>query len=549
MYYTVPIRTPAEYPIRLHEVTIRFCNVGAEFLVLSNASDIMTAENRLVDVLHQHIPEAECLDDTAEDLPEYFERYGEAFFDALRFQVHETQDDPLICTFIVDLFLVVLAYNICVLVFAGLFVMHVSSIGSWKQQLERLEQNLSPKLLALLSDGMAQRHVIFVGEYDETIDTALSQYEEGKGKKRYSLPGYVDLSTEGEKAAKSRPGVHLVTFVEALASTCLVPFVEERIRELEVVIGSSRRGLKNQLRTFLFRKAPSSQSSMSAFDGSQESEHAIYSQSSPQFQELDKTSVEAAMRRQSDLLMMVGDYNTALSTLKLLSTDLKSDKLYFHYASAQECLGVANIVGGISLASCIAHFKESFIRYAGLIATEKGFGKSLAILYSTRLSLMWARLLSSIGRYSDASWIIMRSHFNEGSLRAGLLLEYSSYLQAQQMPPKNRRRGFHLVLAGLRYGQSNEMSLASLMHRKAIKILDGRGWDIMEEHLHEALGQEYRDAGENAKALHHTASTLACFNIPVHLQSLHMSHFIELYAKVAKEMVRILWLQSNFNKI
>ena len=71
----------------------------------------------------------------------------------------------------------------------------------------------------------------------------------------------------------------------------------------------------------------------------------------------------------------------------------------------------------------------------------------------------------------------------------------------------------------------------------------------MEEHLHEALGQEYRDAGENAKALHHTASTLACFNIPVHLQSLHMSHFIELYAKVAKEMVRILWLQSNFNKI
>lgn len=541
IYYAVPIRTPAEYPIRLHEVTIRFCSAGSEFSVLSDASDIMAAENQLVDVLHQHMPEEERSDDTSEDLPEYFERYCEALFDALRFQVHETQDDPLICTFPVDFFSM-LSSDVYLLPCIGLFVMHVSSIESWRQKLEILEQNLSPKLLTLLSGGMAQRHVIFVGEYDEKVDTALKLYEEEKGKKRYSLPSYVDLSQERENTIKSSPGMQLVTFVEALSSTCLIPFIEERIRELEVVIGSSRRGLKNQLKTFLFRKTTSSQSSMSAFDGSEESEHSIYSQSSPQFQELNKASVEAAMRRQSDLLMMVGDYNTAISTLKLLSADLKSDKLYFHYASAQECLGVANIVGGISLATCIGHFKESFIRYAGLIEAEKGFGKSLATLYSTRLSLTWARLLSSIGRYSDASWIIMRAHFNEGSLRAGLLLEYSSYLQAQQVPPKNRRRGFHLVLAGLRYGQSNEMKLASLMHRKAIKVLDGRGWDIMEEHLHEALGQEYRDAGENAKALQHIASTVTCMNIPGHLQSHHMSHFIDLYAKVAEEMVRIQWL-------
>lgn len=527
-------------------MTIRFCNAGSEFLVLNDASDIIAAEKQLVNVLHQYIPEGERSDDMSEDLPEYFEQYCEALFHALRFQVHETQDDPLICTFPVDSFLV-LKSNVYLLPFTGLFVMHVSSIESWRQKLEILEQNLSPKLLNLLSDGRAQRHIIFVGEYDEKVDTALRWYEEEKGKKRYSLPGYVDLSQERENTIKSSPGMQLATFVEALSSTCLIPFIEERIRELEVVIGSSRRGLKNQLKTFLFRKTTSSQSSMSAFDGSEESEHAIDSQSSPQFQELNKASVEAAMRRQSDLLIMVGDYNTAISTLKLLSADLKSDKLYFHYASAQECLGVANIVGGISLATCIGHFKDSFIRYAGLIEKEKGFGKSLAILYSTRLSLTWARLLSSIGRYSDASWIIMRAHFNEGSLRAGLLLEYSSYFQAQQVPPKNRRRGFHLVLAGLRYGQSNEMKLASFMHRKAIKVLDGRGWDIMEEHLHEALGQEYRDAGANAKALHHIASTVTCTNIPAHLQSLHMSHFIDLYAKVAEEMVRRQKLQFNTN--
>ncbi|WPT14260.1 Glutamyl-tRNA(Gln) amidotransferase subunit B [Picochlorum sp. SENEW3] len=445
----VPIRTPAEYPIRLHEVTIRFCSAGSEFSVLSDASDIIAAENQLVDVLHQHMPEEERSDDTSEDLPEYFERYCEVLFDALRFQVHETQDDPLICTFPVDLFSM-LSSDVYLLLFTGLFVMHVSSIESWRQKLEILEQNLSPKLLTLLSGGMAQRHVIFVGEYDEKFDTALKLYEEEKGKKRYSLPSYVDLSQERENTIKSSPGMQLETFVEALSSTCLIPFIEERIRELEVVIGSSRRGLKNQLKTFLFRKSTSSQSSMGAFDGSEESEHSIYSQSSPQFQELNQASVEAAMRRQSDLLIMVGDYNTAISTLKLLSADLKSDKLYFHYASAQECLGVANI--------------------------------------------------------------------------------------AQQVPPKNRRRGFHLVLAGLRYGQSNEMKLASLMHRKAIKVLDGRGWDVMEEHLHEALGQEYRDAGENAKALQHIASTVTCMNIPGHLQSHHMSHFIDLYAKVAEEM-------------
>eukprot|EP00889_Picochlorum_renovo_P008625 jgi/Picre1/35655/NNA_003116.t1 len=79
------------------------------------------------------------------------------------------------------------------------------------------------------------------------------------------------------------------------------------------------------------------------------------------------------------------------------------------------------------------------------------------------------------------------------------------------------------------------MKLASLMHRKAIKVLDGRGWDVMEEHLHEALGQEYRDAGENAKALQHIASTVTCMNIPGHLQSHHMSHFIDLYPRWPKK--------------
>lgn len=93
--YSVPIRTPSEYPIRLHELRLRFCN-GLQVTPLNSPSDLEKADRLLAEVCH-----------TEFDSKIVYESLGPSFFDEcrdvlcrlLRFQVHETQDNPLVCTF------------------------------------------------------------------------------------------------------------------------------------------------------------------------------------------------------------------------------------------------------------------------------------------------------------------------------------------------------------------------------------------------------------------------------------------------------------------
>ena len=383
-----------------------------------------------------------------------------------------------------------------------------------------MEENLPPKAKSCLRNGHALKWIVFVG--DTISQDNLLEFESYQSR-RYGLPTLLATGEGGDGI----PGVSIKSFIEILSSTCLVSHIEERIRELEVVISSSRRGLKNQLKSLFFRK------SSSQLGGLADTLEKIPVQTSDKehslcFTELNENSVEAAMRFQSDLLMMVGDYNTAISTLKLLCTDLKSDEMYFHYAAAQECLAAAHIISGMSLSSAISYYRESFVRYMGLARDGTGLSKSLSTMYCTRVGLQWSELLSSMGRFEDASWILMRAHFHESNMRAAFLLEYSAYLQMQSKPPKVRRYAFHSVLAALRYSQSKEMSLSSAAHDRAIKYLQRSGWDILEEHVHEALCQELLSSGNSLKALEHATAMVQCLNLPSYLQSIHMKTFIEI---------------------
>lgn len=94
----VPIRTPAEYPIRLHELNLRFCR-AVDVTPLHSPSDLEKADHMLAEVtlrvLDSRIPYRDL------DLS-YFEEYRDQLSGLLRFQVHETQDNPLVCTFCRD---------------------------------------------------------------------------------------------------------------------------------------------------------------------------------------------------------------------------------------------------------------------------------------------------------------------------------------------------------------------------------------------------------------------------------------------------------------
>jgi len=520
----VPIRTPAELPIRLHELNVRFC-LGQEVSPVESASGLVGMEQKLLDLMRCEMADlARDVDDS------YFAAYREALFRLLRFQVHETQDDPLVC----------------------LFVLHTDLIPeyAWKQTLQDLEERLTPKMKACLDLGTAVRQVVFVGDLEAHQEELGGIGNILKASGKYPLPIAIDLREHagadegaaggtGGTGGAAPPTAHggafdVASFVEALCSACLLPHIESRIREHEVVISASRRGLKNQLKSFLFRKAPSDPS-LALGDGGEglgRSGHAP--ELSGTFGPLRADSVEAAMRSQSDLLMLVGDYATATATLKLLSSDLKSDKLHLHYASSQEALAMVTVFGGGSVSAAIMYMKEAFLRYSGIVEAERGLSKSLAAIYCTRVALQWVDLLACLNRLSDASWIAMRAHFHESNARAAFLLEYAAHFLLLQRPAKERKCAFYLVLAALRYGQANESSLAFIAHQKAIGMLEGKGWDILEEHVHEALDHECLARGDNAKALEHAVAMIQCFSLPSQLQESHMARMLDVFVKVAE---------------
>ncbi len=94
----------------------------------------------------------------------------------------------------------------------------------------------------------------------------------------------------------------------------------------------SRRGLRNQLKTFLFR-SKSNASSETPRAG------AAAAGGSSQY---GAATTEGQMRQLADLAFVMQDYETAQSTLKLLASDYKTDKAWKHLAGVQVglCFGI-----------------------------------------------------------------------------------------------------------------------------------------------------------------------------------------------------------------
>ena len=61
---------------------------------------------------------------------------------------------------------------------------------------------------------------------------------------------------------------------------------------------------------------------------------------------------------------MLGDYETASATLRLLASDTKADRAYKAYAGVQEALGAAAVLAGAPPAEAAASYKEAFYRYS-----------------------------------------------------------------------------------------------------------------------------------------------------------------------------------------
>lgn len=326
----------------------------------------------------------------------------------------------------------------------------------------------------------------------------------------------------------------VAAFAQELASRKIAPHVESRIRLLDQAVLAARRGLRNQLKTLLFRKSSASPQHPSDSPGRPYADDI----GSPRARGINysRTSVEVQMRQLSDLALMVGDCETAMATLRLLASDFKSDKAYLHFAGTQETMAIATVLCDGNSIDAVTSFKEAFYRY-NQVASAAHTDDRTATRYATRTAMLAAEYLSSIGRHADASWIVMKAHFQEENLRAALLLEKAAHLLLRVNPPRERKFAFHLVLAGLRYSQGESQELASRTYSQVLEVYRGREWEVVEEHVREALGKACREVGDVTGAVQHFGAILFCPQLPAGLQSLHMNQFAEALNMAKEKLV------------
>lgn len=409
---------------------------------------------------------------------------------------------------------------------------------------ELLESGASGFLKRLIQHGHTiVHHVIlhdtFTGD-DETLKKAQNGIASLSDSRKYL--GNVLLYNSNAPPIDSNKSFG--AFVEEFVVKRLAPHVESRIRMLDQTVMSTRRGLRNQLRS-LWMKTSSSSSGGVMRDAQSTVRTGSRQSGTPNEEEVyDLDSPEVQLRCLCDLSMMVGDFDLACTVLRVLAADLKQDKAYFEYAWSQETLAVATILSSGTISEAIANFREAYHRYdqvaqQQLKAPGAGNGSvKYSSLYATRAAVMLADFLIALSRFNDASTILMKSHFQENDIRAALLLDRAAHLLLQGTKAQVRKFAFHMVLAGLRYNKAGAQELAARAYSLALEVYDKREWEIIEEHVHESLGKIYRDIGDISSASKHFGAILACASIPPQQQQTHITQYAETRG-LGKEGVRV----------
>eukprot|EP00873_Tetraselmis_striata_P021809 jgi/Tetstr1/442073/TSEL_000257.t1 len=222
-------------------------------------------------------------------------------------------------------------------------------------------------------------------------------------------------------------------------------------------------------------------------------------------------SVESQMRCLSDLAFMMHDHGLAASTLRLL----------------QEMLALCLVLGDGSSREAEDCLVQAFQAYsqAGPEYTR----------YATRALLLLSEIHKSRGRFREAKSVLMKAHFEEVHTRAALLLEQTASCLLQATPPLERKFAFHMILAGLRFHQSDQRLLAERCYRQVLAVYKGRRWSLIEEHLHDVLGRYAQEQGDQRCAVgHHMALLANCAHRGANVQEHYLSQLRDSVAAAEK---------------
>ncbi|KAG2333814.1 hypothetical protein Bca52824_004994 [Brassica carinata] len=502
----VPVRTSGDQLYRLKKFTLRLFNasdirqpnveVAKQRLehVITQAGekvfhDLKSDPPQITDILSN--PESEIA-------PTWFQYYNKELIRTLSFSDHEAFDHPVACLLVVS--------------------------SKDEQPVNKFVDLFNTnRLPSLLNDGVMDpkilKHYLLVHDNQdattERTSKVLSEMRSTFGNNECNLL-CTNSSKEGNVEHQANPWasfkssvsanklgcaltgddiVEIKDLMQEFASRHIIPHMEQKVRDLNQQISATRKGLRNQIKTY-----------------GGEKEKTMYTFS----------STESQIRILGDYAFMLHDYELALSSYRLISTDYKLDKAWKHYAGVQEMMGLAYFISDQSKKEAEYCMENAFSTYLKL--GRAGFQNA------TRCGLWWAEMLKAGDQYKEAASAYFRI-CGEEPLHAAVMLEQASYCFVLTKPAMLNKYGFHLVLAGDHYKNCDQVSHAIRTYRSAISVYESTTWSHIKDHVHFHIGRWYALVGMHDVAVRNMLKVLDCGNQSKATQEIFLRDFFEIVKK------------------
>jgi len=300
-------------------------------------------------------------------------------------------------------------------------------------------------------------------------------------------------------------------YMRTFTTKTLLPHIEQKLFTLSTQILNTRKGLRNQFKTFWGRSAGTTK---------REGESDAYTHASP----------ESQVRLAGDLAFMCRDYEAAMAHYRLAHADYKSQSAWRHLGSSYEAMAHVHLLSRANspeLKKDIDHaYQQAIASYAKFDAATGGTQSALATRLKIRASTAYGEALRALGAHRESNLpFIQASAMGDDDLRAALMLEQAAFSFLQCVPPMTHKFASYMVLAGARYYRADAIAGATRCYAYALPMFSGKGWSAAEEHLNTTLGHLVSRAGRTRNAMEFFRDATRCAHLPADLQSERLSEF------------------------
>ena len=311
-------------------------------------------------------------------------------------------------------------------------------------------------------------------------------------------------------------------FVRAFATETLLPHMERRLASLNRTVAATRKGLKNQLKTFWGRNV-AGVSALGGFSGSfgalangtalgvtggvtggsplgtasdlgaRDATRSAHDASRDLFR-YSFRSPTSEIRLAADLAFSLRDHETAAHHYRLLQSDFKADKAFRHLACAHESLAEAlacsgarsggNSTSEIPLSrdarrdidsafdAAVAAHRKTSSPSSPSNTTKDPRAMSETAAWTWRVSHSRSLFLAAAGAHRDAALVLATASGDEcvSNECAAAALEAASIAFLRVSPPMLRKFAAHAVLAGHRFAQAGFRAHAARCYASALSV-------------------------------------------------------------------------------